>query len=97
MITYLEEKIEWYDENYRIGRPLISDKKFDQLEKNLLRIDPKCDYFNKKNKLLLPSLPKDEYKRFLEGLLPNTKLSLIKLFSSVYSSATNVRDSDSDL
>ena len=74
MITYLEEKIEWYDENYRIGRPLISDKKFDQLEKNLLRIDPKCDYFNKKNKLLLPSLPKDEYKRFLEGLLPNTKL-----------------------
>ena len=74
MTTYLEERIEWYDENYRAGRALISDKQFDQLEKNLLRIDPKCDYFNKKNKLYLPSLPKDETKQFLEGLLPDTRL-----------------------
>jgi len=71
---YLEERIEWYDENYRAGRALISDKQFDQLEKNLLRIDPKCDYFQKKNKLFLPSLPKDETKQFLEGLLPDTRL-----------------------
>ena len=48
MTTYLEERIEWYDENYRAGRALISNEQFDQLEKNLLRIDPKCDYFNKK-------------------------------------------------
>ena len=74
MKTYLEERIEYYDENYRAGRALISDKQFDQLEKNLLRIDPKCDYFNKKNKLFLPSLPKDETKQFLEGLLPDTRL-----------------------
>ena len=74
MSTYLEERIEWYDENYRAGRALISDKQFDQLEKNLLRIDPECDYFNKKNKLFLPSLPKDETKQFLEGLLPDTRL-----------------------
>ena len=74
MKTYLEERIEWYDENYRAGRALISNKQFDQLEKNLFRIDPKCDYFNKKNKLFLPSLPKDETKQFLEGLLPDTKL-----------------------
>ena len=74
MKTYLEERIEWYDENYRKGRALISDKKFDQLEKNLLRIDSKCDYFNKKNKLFLPSLPKDETKQLLDGLLPDTKL-----------------------
>ena len=74
MNTYLEERIEWYDENYRTGRALISDKQFDQLEKNLLRIDPKCDYFNKKNKLFLPSLPKGNTKQFLERLLPDTRL-----------------------
>ena len=32
MTTYLEERIEWYDHNYRMGTPLISDAKFDQLE-----------------------------------------------------------------
>ena len=48
MSKFLEERIEWYDENYRAGRALISDKQFDQLGKNLLRIDPKCNYFNKK-------------------------------------------------
>ena len=48
MSTYLEERIKYYDEEYRAGRALISDKQFDQLEKNLLRINPKCDYFNQK-------------------------------------------------
>ena len=74
MKTYLEERINWYEENYRVGGALISDKQFDHLEKNLLRIDPTCNYFNKKNKLFLPSLPKDETKQFLEGLLPDTRL-----------------------
>ena len=74
MTTYLGEKIEWYEENYDAGRAFIPDKQFDQLEKNLLRIDPKCDYFNKKKKLFLPSLPKDETKQFLQGLLPDTRL-----------------------
>ena len=74
MKTYLEERIEFYDEQYRAGKALISDAQFDQLEKNLLRIDPKCDYFNKKNNLILPSLPKDNIKAFLDGLLPNTRL-----------------------
>ena len=32
MSTYLEERIEWYDHNYRMGSPLISDDQFDQLE-----------------------------------------------------------------
>ena len=45
MTTYLEERLEWYDHNYRIGNALITDKQFDKLEKNLLRIDPDCDYF----------------------------------------------------
>ena len=33
MTTYLEERLEWYDHNYRIGNALIIDKQFDQLEK----------------------------------------------------------------
>ena len=74
MTTYLEEKIKYYDDEYRAGRALITDKKFDQLERNLLRIDPKCDYFNKQNKLVLPSLPKDNLEEFLEGLLLNTRI-----------------------
>ena len=74
MSTYLEERIKYYDEEYRAGRALISDKQFDQLEKNLLRINPKSDYFNQKNNLMLPSLPKDQISEFLEGLLPDTRL-----------------------
>ena len=74
MKTYLEERIEWYDENYRNGNALISDKQFDQLEKNLLRISPDCDYFKKKNKLILPSLEKDSLDEFLKGLLADTRL-----------------------
>ena len=35
MSTYLEERINWYDENYRNGNALISDAQFDQLENNL--------------------------------------------------------------
>jgi len=74
MKTYLEERIEWYEDNYRNGNALISDKQFDQLEKNLLRTNPDCDYFKKKNKLILPSLEKDSIENFLKGLLENTRL-----------------------
>ena len=74
MKTFLEERIEWFDSNYRKGNALISDKQFDQLEKNLLRINPNCDYFKKKNKLALPSLRRDSIEEFLKGLLPDTRL-----------------------
>ena len=74
MSSYLEERVKWYDENYRSGNALITDKQFDQLEKNLLRIDPNCDYFANKKALPLPSLPKDNIEEFLEGLLPDTRL-----------------------
>ena len=74
MTTYLEERLEWYDHNYRIGNALITDKQFDQLEKNLLRIDPNCDYFTNKKSLPLPSLKKNSIDEFLEGLLPETRL-----------------------
>ena len=32
MSTYLEERIKWYDDNYRAGNALITDNQFDQLE-----------------------------------------------------------------
>ena len=74
MTSSLEEKIKYYDDEYRAGRALIIDKKFDQLERNLLRIDPKSDYFTNKKALPLPSLPKDQISEFLEDLLPDTRL-----------------------
>ena len=73
-MTYLEERIEWFDNNYRDGNALISDKQFDQLEKNLLRTNPNCDYFKKKNSLILPSLEKDSIEEFLKSLLLDTRL-----------------------
>ena len=74
MTSYLEEKIKYYDDEYRAGRALITDKKFDKLERNLLRIEPKCDYFTNKKALPLPSLPKDNLDEFLDGLLLNTRI-----------------------
>ena len=74
MKIYLEKRIEWYDHNYRMGTPLISDTQFDQLEANLYRVNPKANYFTKKTKLPLPSLPKDRIKEFLDGLTLQTRL-----------------------
>lgn len=74
MSSYLEERVKWHDENYRSGNALITDKQFDQLEKNLLRVDPSFDYFTNKKTLPLPSLPKDRIEDFIEGLLHNTNL-----------------------
>ena len=74
MSSYLEERIRWYDDNYRSGNALISDAQFDQLENNLKRVSPNCDYFTNKKALPLPSLPKDQIQEFIEGLLPDTRL-----------------------
>ena len=69
MSSYLEEKIKYYDEEYRAGSALFDDTRFDELENNLLRINPDCDYFTNKKELPLPSLP-NNIQEFLEGLLP---------------------------
>ena len=74
MVSYLEERIEWYDHNYRMGNALITNQQYDKLEANLYRVDPNANYFNKKSLLLLPSLPKNEIKEFLKGLLTDTRL-----------------------
>ena len=65
MTTSLEEKIKYYDDEYRVGRALITDKQFDQLEINLLIIDDRCNYFTNKKALPLPSLLKDQIEDFI--------------------------------
>ena len=74
MVSYLEERIEWYEHNYRMGNALITNQQYDKLEANLYRVDPNANYFNKKSLLPLPSLPKNEIKEFLKGLLTDTRL-----------------------
>ena len=74
MTSSLEKKIKYLDEQYRSGNALVSDAQFDQLENNLMRINPKADYFTNKKALPLPSLPKDQITEFIEGLLPDTRL-----------------------
>ena len=80
MSTYLEERLEWYDDNYRMGTPLISDAQFDQLEANLYRVNPKANYFAKKTILPLPSLPKNRIEEFIDGLTLQTRL-IIEYYS----------------
>ena len=66
----LETQVKNYDEAYRYGVSLISDKQFDELEKKLFNLKPESDYF--KQKLVLPSLPKGTLNEFIEGLDPKT-------------------------
>ena len=76
MGSLLQKNVKYLDEQYRIGDALISDKAFNQLEKNLLRTDPQIDYFDQRSNLLFPSLAKENYKEFLANLLENTRLSI---------------------
>ena len=73
-MTYLEERVKYFDDAYRSGNALISDAQFDKLEANLYRVNPQSDYFSNKKSLPLPSLPKNNLEEFLEGLLPDTRL-----------------------
>lgn len=62
----LETQVKHYDDHYRNGVSLISDKEFDELEKKLFSLKPESDYF--KQKLVLPSLPKGTFDEFIKGL-----------------------------
>ena len=76
MTSTAEKNVKYLDEQYRIGNALISDAAFNQLEKNLLRTDPKCDYFKVKRNIFLPTIESKNYKDFLGTLLKNTRLSI---------------------
>tara|TARA_Y100001968_G_scaffold242871_1_gene226598 strand:+ start:8939 stop:9688 length:750 start_codon:yes stop_codon:yes gene_type:complete len=76
MASILEKDVKYLDEQYRIGNAIISDEAFDHLERNLLKTDPRCNYFNQKGNLKLPSIKKTNYKKFLGTLLKNTRLSI---------------------
>ena len=70
----LTNKIKLFHQQYKEEVALVFDVEFDQLENNLRRITPKNDYFNEKNKLILPSLGKGREDEFLDNFLPNTRL-----------------------
>ena len=72
----LERDVKYLDEQYRIGNAIISDRAFDQLERNLLRTNSKCDYFIQKKNIFLPTIEQTNYKLFLKTLLKNTRLSI---------------------
>ena len=72
----LENDVKFLDQQYRTGNALISDAAFDQLERNLLRTHPDCNYFINSRKFKLPSLKKKNYKKFLDSLLKNTRLCI---------------------
>ena len=55
----LEQQVKHLDKHYRDGNPIVSDKKFDILEKKLYEMHPDSDYFTNRDALPLPSLEKD--------------------------------------
>ena len=70
----LEQQVKHLDKHYRDGNPIVSDKKFDILEKKLYEMHPDSDYFTNRDALPLPSLEKDTIENFIEGLLPATQV-----------------------
>ena len=72
----LEQQVKHLDKHYRDGNPIVSDKKFDILEKKLYEIHPDSDYFTNRNALPLPSLEKNTIEDFLDGLPDDTQYIL---------------------
>ena len=70
----LEQQVKHLDKHYRDGNALVSDKKFDKLEKQLLAINPDSDYFTNRDALPLPSLEKDPIEDFLDGLAQDEQI-----------------------
>jgi len=72
----LEQQVKHLDKHYRDGNPIVSDKKFDILEKKLYEMHPDSDYFTNRDALPLPSLEKDSIEDFLDGLPDDTEYIL---------------------
>lgn len=78
MTTYLENRLQRCEDNYHAGNALISDTLFDQLENNLMRINSNTVYFTNKKELPFPSLSKDKILEFIEVLLPDIRLKILR-------------------
>jgi len=79
----LEQQVKHLDKHYRDGNPIVSDKKFDILEKKLYEMHPDSDYFTNRDALPLPSLEKDTIDDFIEDLLPTTEVMLQPKYDGV--------------
>ena len=79
----LEQKVKHLDKHYRDGNPIVSDKKFDILEKKLYEMHPDSDYFTNKNALPLPSLEKDPIEEFIEDLPNYTQVMIQPKYDGV--------------
>ena len=79
----LEQQAKPLDKHYRDGNPIVSDKKFDILEKKLHEMHPDSDYFTNKDALPLPSLEKDPIEEFIEDLSDNTKVMIQPKYDGV--------------
>ena len=72
----LEQQVKHLDKHYRDGNPIVSDKKFDILEKKLYEMHPDCDYFTNRDALPLPSLEKDTIEDFIKDLPDFTQVMI---------------------
>jgi len=72
----LEQQVKHLDKHYRDGNPIVSDKKFDILEKKLYEIHPDSDYFTNRDALPLPSLEKDTIEDFIKDLPDFTQVMI---------------------
>ena len=72
----LEQQVKHLDKHYRDGNPIVSDKKFDILEKTLYEMHPDSDYFTNRDALPLPSLEKDTIEDFIDDLPDFTEVMM---------------------
>jgi len=72
----LEQQVKHLDKHYRDGNPIVSDKKFDILEKKLYEMHPDSDYFTNRDALPLPSLEKDTIEDFIDDLPDFTQVMI---------------------
>ena len=79
----LEQQVKHLDKHYRDGNPIVSDKKFDILEKKLYEMHPDSDYFTNRDALPLPSLEKDPIEDFIEDLSDFTQVMIQPKYDGV--------------
>ena len=76
MNNLLVRDVKYIDEQYRIGKGIISDDAFKQLEKLFIPVDPHPGYFSQKNINFCQNQLKKTIKNFWKSLLTKTRLSI---------------------